>query len=363
MKPFSGKKRRDFLKTASLGAAGLLVTGVETNCSQEKSASSPASAWKPNKKINPAIDNLRVVCCHDETMTTGNPKTWDMQGQNAPVNAERVYKVLDEMAKSLTQKASPAEAWQTIFQKPAAKEWKDVRTAIKVNCIAENHPRVAVVAKVCMELNGLGVPCQNIIIYDSDDDAGRFYTKYIGKGLPKGVVVSSMSSALGGMVLTEIPKPYPGKFKCTKALADGTIDILVNCAVNKGHDQKLGKTTLTLKNHAGTFDPKPIHSGGSLDYIIAINKSNAILGGTPTRQQLCIVDSLWAMVKGPSGKPEKRLNRLVMGSFGPAVDYLTAKKVREPLMGAKHPNINRFLEDFGYSDSGKLDLITVKAPV
>ena len=196
-----------------------------------------------------------------------------------------------------------------------------------------------------------------------DDDASKFYAEFIGNGLPKGVVVSRLSDALGGMVDTDVPDPYPGKFKCTAALVRGEIDILVNCAVNKGHNKSYGETTLTLKNHAGTFEPKPIHRGGGLDYIIAINKSEAILGGTPVRQQLCIVDSLWAMTTGPSGTPDKEVCRLIMGTFGPAVDYLTAKKVRESVMGvSQNKSLERFLTDFGYSDLKKLDIVSVNPP-
>jgi len=320
------------------------------------------SAWSTGMKINPAIDNLKVVCSHDPLMIKGNPEKWDMQSQNNPVNTERVFLVLDEMAKTLAGKDTAEDAWKTIFQKPVTKEWEKVRVAIKVNCISENHPRVAVVAKVCTVLKNIGVKFENIIVYDCISDAGKLYTEFSGKGLPAGVVISNSSNALGGMVKTDVPEPHSGKFKCAKAIAEGTIDILVNIAVNKGHNGNVGKTTLCMKNHAGTFDAKPIHFKGNLDYIIAFNKSEAILGGTPPRQQLCIVDSLWAMVKGTFGKPDKELSRLVMGTFAPAVDYLTARKIREPLMGATHENLNRFLEDFGYSNFEALDLVPVKTP-
>lgn len=352
--------RRNFIKTAVAGAAGFMVTGVSGQSQSSKEIS--ASAWTPNKKINPNIDNLRVVCCHDPSMISGAPASWNMEGQNAPVNVDRVFADLDAMAKTLSLKNSAEEAWKTIFRKPTHKNWKDVKAAIKVNCISENHPRVAVVAKICTELNRLGIPNPNIIIYDSDDDAHKHYFTFKGKGLPEDVIVSKLSQSLGGMVETNIPEPYPGSFKCTKALATGDIDILVNIAVNKGHNADLGKTTLTLKNHAGTFEPKPIHTGGGLNYIIAFNKSNAILGGSPVRQQLCIVDSIWAMTGGPFGKPNKQLCRLLMGTFSPAVDYLTAKRIREPLMKVTHKNIDRFLIDFGYIDFSALDLVNVEIP-
>ncbi len=352
-------KRRDFLKTASIGAAGVLVAGVnQTQAVQEETD----SAWKQGMQINPNIDNLRVVCCHDHSMIKHSPGKWDMQSQNAPVKKDRVYKVLDELAKSLAQKKEAKEAWKTIFQKPANKEWDAAKVAIKLNCISENHPRIAVVGKVCEELMALGVKAKNIVLYDGKHDASKHYPEFVGKGIPKDVVVSKVNDALGGMVETKVPNPYKGSFKCTKAIAKGEIDVLINIAVNKGHKPAYGQTTLTLKNHAGTFDPKPIHKGGNLDYILAFNKSKAILGGTPVRQQLCIVDSIWGMTGGPFGVPNKVVHRLVMGTFSPAVDYLTAKRIREPIMGVTHKHLDRFLSDFGYKDFEKLDLVDVKHP-
>ena len=79
---------------------------------------------------------------------------------------------------------------------------------------------------------------------------------------------------------------------------------------------------------------------------------SALWGGNPVRQQLCIVDSIWGSKKGgPHAVPDKRLDRLVMGTFSGAVDYLTAKKLREPLMGVTHGPIDRFVKEFGYTVS------------
>jgi hypothetical protein len=177
--------------------------------------------------------------------------------------------------------------------------------------------------------------------------------------LPAGVVVSDKNKALGGTIKTPVPDKTGSSHECTRFIADGTIDILVNIAVNKGADVNFGKTTMTLKNHAGTFDPKHIHFGGGLDYILAFNKSDALWGGSSVRQQLCIVDSLWGLTGGPWGVPDKKLDSLVMGTFSGAVDYLTVKKIREPLMGVAHGNVERFLTDFGYAENEIGDLISV----
>lgn len=42
---------------------------------------------------------------------------------------------------------------------------------------------------------------------------------------------------------------------------------------------------------------------------------------------------------------------LVMGTFGPAVDYLTIEKIREAVMGATHTAslVNQYLTQFGYT--------------
>ena len=334
--------RRDFL--AAAGACGAVTLAAPFG-SRADETSAP---FDGRKKVNPAIDNLAVVCGINPAMITGDPTGWDMGAQNTVIDRKQVEKTLDAMAISLTKAATAEAAWRTVFQKPAQKEWAAAKAAIKVNCIGENHPRLAVVNKICTELLHLGLKAENIVIYDGIHDAASFYTTYIGKSLPGGVLVSEKFNLLGGTTKTTIPEPKKGKATCAKALAENSIDLLVDIAVNKGHSQGFGGTTLTMKNHAGTFDPKPLHIGGGMDYLIAFNKSEAIRGTTVARQQICIIDSLWGARKGPRGVPDKRLDRLVMGTLSPVVDYQTAKKIREPLLGTTHENIDRFITEFGY---------------
>jgi len=139
----------------------------------------------------------------------------------------------------------------------------------------------------------------------------------------------------------------PATAACTADIANGTIDILVNIANNKGHTE-MGGATLSMKNHFGTFAP---NHGASPAYIFNINKSDAILGGTPVRQQLCFIDSIIANKASNTGTPEVAPCYLIMGVFGPAVDYLTVKKVREAVMNCTHTEtvINSYLTTFGYT--------------
>jgi hypothetical protein len=339
MKPFS---RREFLVSTGACGAGALIVPMQASAAQA------VVSFDGRKSVNPDIDNLSVVCGINPAMVTGDPSSWEMQGQNDVVDAAQVEKTLDAMASALATTDAADPAWSKIFRKPPQKEWAAVRAAIKVNCIAINHPRLAVVNKICVELHRRGVPFGNIVIYDGVHNAASIYGSYIGKGLPSGVVVSDKFKELGGTVKTAIPEPRQGNYKCAKALVDSSIDILVDIAVNKGHDQSLGGTTLTMKNHAGTFEPMPLHIGGGMDYLIAFNKSDAIRGSAMARQQLCIIDSLWGARKGPGGPPDKRLDRLIMGTLSPIIDYQTAKKIREPLLQVTHKSLDRFVTEFGY---------------
>jgi hypothetical protein len=87
-----------------------------------------------------------------------------------------------------------------------------------------------------------------------------------------------------------------------------------------------------MKNHLGTFDPEPVHSGGGLDYLIGINQSREVLGAMDKksgkvlhpRQQLCLVDALWSSRGGPGGNSTHQTHFLAMGTLSPAVDYQVA---------------------------------------
>jgi hypothetical protein len=163
-----------------------------------------------------------------------------------------------------------------------------------------------------------------------------------------------------------VPIPSPWKqggqrADCVKHLATGKIDILINIALCKGHADKFGGFTMTMKNHFGTFDPKWGHRFHATDYLLAINKTPQILGEISAtsgevhfpRQQLCIVDALWASEKGPSCDTSCQPNRLYMGTFAPVLDYQVATQFRKATMGwaIDEPVTDRFLPEFGFTKS------------
>jgi hypothetical protein len=368
MEKSSKRSRRDFLKTTAIGAAGITLGTVGL-----KNSSAKGAAWTAGKQINPNIPNTRVVTCTDEKMITNIAKAKlatefaGSNNQNTYIDAFQVESNMNSMARALTGKSSSTEAWSTIFMKPSGKEWSAVKAAIKVNCIYYHiMPKIPIVNKVCIELIRLGVVPANITIYDAsyppfDDEK---YKSYIGKGLPSGIIVSAI--AKDGVTVPV----GSGSLKCCGVLAQdnaGTIvyptDILINCAVNKGHEEKQGKITLCMKNHVGSLK----YECPSPEELIAMNQCEAIIGGTngsPCRQQLCIVDSLWAAVDGPGSAPTHLLCTISMGTLAPVVDYQVALKIRNDVMNAG-PNqtvIDNWLTSFNIN-KGDLEWVVVPPAV
>ena len=347
--------RRRFLKNTII--TGAVITGFPTVFIPKSTA-----GWAPQTPVHPNVDNLRVVGITDPGMTLSlSPRaSWTLQ--NKLVSSEKVSENIDKLACTLTDIRDPKEAWHAIFVKPPRKSWHDTVVAIKTNHIAQQHTRSAVMAKICHTLaDTLGINPANIHIYDAED--GRGMSKETPfEGLPNGCRIEDNWGGIN--TPTFVPAPWKdsgGKSECLKYLADGTVDILINMAMCKGHSSHFGRFTMTMKNHFGTFSPKPGHWVGSHDYLIAINQTPEILGPmdpktgkiTYPRQQLCLVDALWASKGGPSGRPSHQPNFIAMGVMSPVVDFQVATKFRGEQMGW-HPNMEatrQMLASFGYSEN------------
>jgi len=137
--------------------------------------------------------------------------------------------------------------------------------AIKTNNIAQQHTRSAVMAKIVHTLtHTLGVRPANLHIYDACHGyAMGKYTPFAG--LAEGCRIEDTWG--GSTVPTAVPAPWKGsggKAKCLRHLVDGSVDILINIALCKGHNSRFGGFTMTMKNHFGTFSPQPGHQGGTV---------------------------------------------------------------------------------------------------
>ncbi|MBS3763663.1 MAG: DUF362 domain-containing protein, partial [Planctomycetes bacterium] len=347
----SALSRRSFLKTALAGAgAAALPTIIVPG---------KVHAFQKGQRIHPNISPLKVVGLRDEKMTTDRRLRVGWNKQEEAVNSKAVATNIDRLATTLAGESNVRKAWETIFVKPPGKAWNDVVVAIKTNNIAQQHTRSAVMAKICHVLTDvLGVKGQHIHIYDAKH-GGSISRGTPFKGLPDGVEIEN---TWGGM-RSQAPVPAPWKSgskssQCVTALAEGKADILIDIAMCKGHGGRFGGFTMCCKNHFGSFSPRPGHAGDGTDYLLSINKSEAILGKQNARgrvefprQQLCIVDALWASRPGPSGHPTAQPNALFMGVCGPVVDYQIATKFRKEAMGwpVNQTVADRFLSDFGFT--------------
>jgi uncharacterized protein DUF362 len=350
MKKEKGKiSRRSFLKTSTAGAVGLSLGGLVFTPRQ-------SFGYVGQDQINPNIDNTRVVCAYDPAMTTGTDPTNTWADQNPKTVDSTVSANIDAMARSLAEEGDTNTAWNTIFIKPPAKNWNEIIVAIKTNNIAEQHTRNAVMKKFCEVLvNELGVAAANIHIYDGRHGSSPpISTSTPFYDLPPGVCTEDN----WGGITTSISVPPPSTYtttNCVLNIANGTADIIINIAMCKGHSDGHGRFTMCMKNHFGTCTPRC----GNTDYLVGINKSEAILGAMDSgsgliiqpRQQLCFIDALWASQGGPSGYPSDRPNSFFMGTFAPALDYVVATKFRRDTMSwsIHEANTLRFLTDFGYT--------------
>ena len=351
--------RRRFVKHAAIIGAG--ITAFPFVFIRRSHA-----AWARKTVIHPNVDNLRVVGITDPGMTKGvDPKaSWSRQDEL--VKQEVVWENIDRLACTLTKTGDPAKAWKTIFVRPPRKPWSETVVAVKTNHLGSQHTRSAVMSKICHALTDIiGVKPGNIHIYDASHGSNiRKNTPFAG--LPDGCRIEDRWG--GSNTYTKIPTPWWGMSGCLKYLVNGSVDILINMAMCKGHSNDFGGFTMTMKNHLGTFSPSNVHEGssysdegGRIDYIMGINQTPEILGPMDPRsgqvlyprQQLCLVDALWASEDGPTCAPSHQPNFLAMGVMSPIVDYVVATRFRGEKMGWKpymEPT-RSMLTEFGYSES------------
>jgi hypothetical protein len=357
------ESRRNFLKASAASAAGLVIAGAHRTAFAQSWSPWPATGYM---QINPNIDNCRVAFIKDASMllTTG---AYDFSNfNNSGIDYTKAKANIDKMACALAKKNTIAEAWARIFRKPDAKAWNQVIVAMKVNAVGGYSPCVPAVARLCEALNGLGVPYSNITVFDAGDATGNGCVDKYGPFKTSGKLPAVNIAARGSASTININgETWP----CQDYILNA--DILITCAVDKGHDQKdkFSGLTMSLKNHTGSIK---YSCATSLTQLINYHKSSAILGtpsaSVPARQQLAFVDSTWAGAPGSWGGAVDNgavLSTFVMGTFPGAVDYLTAVKVRNQLYPINSDGtvnrtlVNRFMTDFGYTDAERTALETM----
>jgi hypothetical protein len=355
------RSRRDFFKTSIAGAAGVWVAAKAERAGAQTS-SWPASGYM---QINPNIDNCRVAYITDTSMLTRTTYNNFSDANKNAINHAKVKENLDKMACALARKGTATEAWATIFRKPTAKSWSQVKVAMKINCCGNFSPAVGAVAKFCEALNALGVPYASITLFDggaaSGDGCPNKYTPFRTSGqIPAGVAIISRGDT------------YPvtiGTWNTNSVTVVRDADILVDVAVAKGHDRlnQFSGVTMTLKNHVGTINFSHPGDDPGVYKLCEYHKHPAILGtpsaDVPPKQQLCFVDSTWAGRPGDwTGNVDggAELYTLVMGTLAGPVDYYCTKKIRTKKYNDFNvTRVNEFVEGFGYTAAERTALDTM----
>ena len=288
-----GISRRDFVRRVSAGLAGAaLGSGV---------------LGRAAKSI--AAPKTRVVIHRDEGAT-----------EEGRIVEPVVKRMLEEAVNALTD----GGGWSALFPNYAAGEG----VAIKVNCIERrmsSHPEV--VAAIVEGLTGIGVPENDIVVYD----------RSAGELRAAGYVLNESAS---GVRVVGAPKygfhPDPVDMEGTtattirlpKLLTDARH--LINVPVLKNHGG--ARITFSLKNHAGTMSrPGAVHQVNLQRCIAVLNRAPAIASKT----RLIVGDCLFGIYKGgPGGSPQFVHNGLLVGTDPVAVD-LQAKLILDAELEAR----------------------------
>jgi hypothetical protein len=391
-----GKKivesRRNFLKASAISAAGFAFVGTAA----KKAAAAPISTTLVNLSTTPVnmdVDNLRVAYITDApagTVTsTSMVRSTSYPGFdnfNSPtntttgVNYAAVQSNLDKLACALAAKTDATQAWATLLKIPASKTWATAKIAIKPNSRFNAHPCVPILAKICRVLLGFGALPGNITIYDGDGNPGLYNTtNYVGTDatlIPSGIIYST-----GYANNLTWPASAGGEtFGAVSCLVGA--DILINISANKGHDQwvEYSGVTMCQKNHKGTIVfhcDDNVANPGVLGTQRLVNSNSCVYvagnipAAYPALQQLCIIDSLWLGNNGDynGGIADKNnANSIVMGTFAGATDYVGTMKIRKYKFNAgtdansgwNQPIVDRFVTGYGYPTSA---ITTVMTPV
>lgn len=294
--------RREFVKTAAAGAAGLALMGLPSGKSD---AVEKYPHWG------------KAVVIRDESATDG-----------PNINSKVVREMLEESIKLLTN----GGGWPSLFSSYKTGE----TVGIKVNC---QWPRVAsqpkVVAAIVNELVKMGIPKDKIVVWDCDGTALMYSVMYLVRQEFSGlrlVATDQLSDPLDEGKTMDIQ----GNPVQLSRLLTGA-DHLINVPVLKNHFE--AGVTFALKNNLGCVgkdvkyrqslfhnpidEKNPVHKAMGRGAPIA--ERIALINTAPdikNKTRLIVGDALFGMyMRGPIGEPEFAYNGLIVGTDPVATDH------------------------------------------
>ncbi len=286
--------RREFLKYLGAGALGVIAR-----------PKIPLSTQKSNFRSSD------VVQCFDENATTGST-----------INESVVQIMMDESIKTITGMSDVGEAWKSIF--PGITENSVI--SIKINCInsaVPTHPHfVNTITNglTQMEFNSVNYQRNNVILWDRTDGElySSGYTIYDGSD-PDTVRCFGTNHAGVGYDST-CSLDVPGGPTNPSRILSQMSDYLINVAVLKNHNQ--AQVTLAMKNHYGSAQPVPSHTGYVNPGIPALNQQIRDVITPNDIQKIFIIDALYgSILAGPGGSPNCNPKKIIMSFDTVACDY------------------------------------------
>lgn len=301
----------------------------------------PAAAAVP-----PAVS--RVATVHDSRASLAG-KGLD----NADLDPAVVRRMVNGGVLAFTGETDLRRAWLKIIPDPTKK------VAIKVNCqIRGIYTKANVVQPLVEGLLSIGVPADNIIIYDMTDKAFDLagFVKNRGPGVKVGTVADfggysrflfhRLANLLTGghehsgwnyLSMLARDSRFGSVRFVSSMLVNGRTRpwdcaYLINVPVLKALDGYSG-VTLSMKNHYGSIANPGEHHDDIMEYIPFVNSLPEIR----TKTRLIVLDAIFGEYKWVNGRDQKyveRVNRVIVSNDPVAVDATGWRMIEE--MRAKH---------------------------
>ena len=274
--------RREFLRDVSLASCGLALTPALLSFHVESAH---------------ALENIgKVVIATNERLTSG-----------MSVNTWFADRLLNAALKALTDKGTEQEAWKSIFPSLT----KDDIVGIKINTLFQLSTHLQVVEAIVRNLVAIGVPENNIIIWDKSD----YDLKSSGYQINRedtGVRCFGTNADYDDKIYI-----IGGQSRRLSKILTQMCDHLISVPVLKDHS--ISGVSLSLKNHYGSVDsPGALHGNNCDPYIADINNTDPVKEKT----RLIVLDaSIGIYNRGPDGPPQFRYNSLILGQDPVALDY------------------------------------------
>jgi uncharacterized protein (DUF362 family) len=274
--------RREFLRDVSLAGWGLVLTPALLNFHVESAH---------------AAENVgKVVVATSEGLTSG-----------VSVNADMANALLNDALKTFTDKATEEEAWKSIFPSLT----KDDIVGIKINTLFYLSTHQQVVDAIVQNLVAIGVPENNIIVWDKSDGDLVSSGYKINRG-DTGARCFGTNADYDNTIYK-----IGGQSRRLSKILTQTCDHLINVPVLKDHSTS--GVTFSMKNHYGTVDsPGSLHGNNCDPYIADLNNTDPIKEKT----RLIVMDASVGIYNGgPGGAPQFRYNSIMVGQDPVALDY------------------------------------------